>query len=96
MALIEYDHEHFRIELKDDDPFALEASLRHIYTFDYCEGVNHRLLLFHVDVAQVANKYALVDLEEKAISKFHALALCETDVHSVILILCQLQDNSVL
>lgn len=44
------------IELKDDDPTALEALLRHIYTFDYIDDQEKRKddWMFHIHYSIVA------------------------------------------
>ena len=57
------------IELKDDDPTAVEAVLRHLYNFEY--GVGRILHEFtakdHMNVFITAQKYLLEELKQEAL-----------------------------
>lgn len=58
------------VELKGDDEDAIEAMLRWLYTFDYEARGATASLDFHINVAVVANKYLLRDLEQEASLRF--------------------------
>jgi len=75
------------ISLHDDHPDAVQAMLRHFYTFDYSDNSsgdgddppkatdnNVSTPLFHVRVYAVAEKYLLEHLRTHAASKFAAAA----------------------
>ena len=61
------------LELKDDDPKAVEALLRHLYDLEYmptstwAEKDKMPKPIEHVEVAIVADKYGAVDLHQRAL-----------------------------
>ncbi|SMR59299.1 unnamed protein product [Zymoseptoria tritici ST99CH_1E4] len=57
------------VELKDDDPTALEALLRYIYTFQYVDDAEKRKedWIFHLNYSIVARKYGF---EEESTAAF--------------------------
>jgi hypothetical protein len=61
------------IELQDDEPEAVVAMLRFLYTFDYVDKkANLPSLDFHFEVCKTAKKYLLPKLEEKALNAISA------------------------
>ena len=72
------------IELKDDDPDALEAVLRYIYTSKYVKrGYKSDDWRFHLSVSEVADKYLVKTLAEQAFDKFGLVVSNLTDIERV-------------
>ncbi|OAP59879.1 hypothetical protein AYL99_04881 [Fonsecaea erecta] len=70
-----------KIELKEDDPGAVEAMLRFMYENEYDSGEHSwgRIspMLFHVRVHAVADKYGVAALKKLSKQKFdHATSVC--------------------
>ncbi|KAK3714301.1 hypothetical protein LTR37_007887 [Vermiconidia calcicola] len=62
------------IELHDDDPDAVEAMLRYIYSFEYADNAGKPALgtaAFHLNVYVVAKKYQMPTLGTKALKSVH-------------------------
>lgn len=61
------------MELKDDDPDAVEAMLKWIYTFDYdTTSTSRRGPKEHIEVYMVADKYLLPALQASALLRLKA------------------------
>lgn len=73
------------IELKDDDPDALEAVLRCFYNGSYQEypGARPKDWAYHLEVSLTADKYLLPDLSEAAFDTFEDILLDITDVEEL-------------
>jgi hypothetical protein len=71
------------VELKEDDPKAAEAILRHLYKFEYDEireSIGGFDITTRLNVVLAAQKYLLPEFEEIALHRVeHALARIETD-----------------
>ncbi|KAK6422010.1 hypothetical protein LTR95_016732 [Oleoguttula sp. CCFEE 5521] len=74
------------VELKDDDPDALEALLSHIYLRDYDMG-STQPWRFYLALAIVAQKHLLPDLADIAVVRFRVAALDIEDMSELVLIL---------
>ncbi|KAK3699715.1 hypothetical protein LTR37_016320 [Vermiconidia calcicola] len=63
------------IELHDDDPDAVEAMLRYIYSFEYADTTGERAswtaVALHLNVYAVAKKYQMPTLSTKALKSAH-------------------------
>ncbi|KAK3056429.1 hypothetical protein LTR09_002936 [Extremus antarcticus] len=72
------------LELDDDDAEAVDAMVRYLYSFEYADILRCReapaTLWFHLSVYDVALKYQIAKLEEKAIE---ALSVALSDVRVV-------------
>ncbi|KAJ5549655.1 BTB/POZ protein [Penicillium frequentans] len=66
------------IHLKDDDPRAIEAMIHFMYGFDYDSSGNDfsrvSPMLFNIKVYQVADKYFVPQLKQRAKDKFGQIA----------------------
>lgn len=72
------------IELKDDNPDALWAMLRYIYTDDYVPTTKIAPeWLFHLNVSSTAKKYLVSALDQKAFEEFKRLIGELTDVEDI-------------
>ena len=81
------------IELQDDDPDAVEAILRFIYTGGYRVADRWEDAVFHLNVSVAANKYFLDDLNITAHMNFLATAKAVTEVAKIVAIMDYLQTN---
>lgn len=83
------------IKLKDDRPHGVKAFLRYLYTFEY-EKLYSEVLdwRYHLDVAEVADKYGEPGLEDAAWGAFKKAVNAETEIPVILSILrgLQLQD----
>lgn len=65
------------IQLKEDNPWAVEAMIHFMYGFDYdSSGSDHSsvsLVLFNVNVYQIADKYGVQKLNERVKEKFEKI-----------------------
>ena len=72
------------VELHDDDPEALEAVLRWLYTETYQEGLEKtRDWQFHLSVAETADKYLCNALEALASGNLRTIVARITDIKEV-------------
>lgn len=79
--------------MKDDDPDALEAVLRYIYTTSYIPSKkNAQEWLFHLKVSVTAEKYLLPELNKWAYKEFERLIWKLTDAEDVFTALQILSD----
>lgn len=72
--------------LKDDEPWALRAVLRYIYSFGYVETESHKTdWKFHLGVYQTARKYLIKNgLKGKALNALSGLLTGMTDMDHVV------------
>ena len=84
------------IELKHDDPNALEAMIRYLYTQKYFYFDGHHVgdWRFHLAVSEVADKYLLNELEKEAYDNFKvALATAPEPINAVLDVFSKFYNN---
>ncbi|UZP42943.1 hypothetical protein NXS19_010759 [Fusarium pseudograminearum] len=59
-----------KIEIKDFDPIIVQAMLCFVYTFDYNEPSDDKLMLFHAEVYKISDMYDIPALKESSKNKF--------------------------
>ncbi|KAK6439941.1 hypothetical protein LTR95_003837 [Oleoguttula sp. CCFEE 5521] len=74
------------VELKDDDPDALEALLLHLYQQDFDPDVS-KSWRFYLDLRAAADKYLLPRLGQTANSRFQRAATRIKDTSEIVIIL---------
>lgn len=89
----QYESEQAEIELKEDNPHAVEARLRYIYGCKN-EHYGHKTWQYCLDLFETDDKYLEPELSSEAgyAFKWSALRLQETDVEEICEVLQNLQD----
>ncbi|KAF4627649.1 hypothetical protein G7Y89_g10503 [Cudoniella acicularis] len=62
------------LELHDDDPIIVNAMLRHLYGFEYADGVHLPEMIFNARIYGLADKYQIPNLKGLAKTKFESVA----------------------
>ena len=74
------------ITLHDDEPDAVEALIRYLYTGKYMFGQSlpDNIAIFHLNVSRTADKYGIQQLSDKASKAFHNVVVHTQDLQIII------------